>query len=149
MSELFTSSDPVVNATDLNFNSGAGGWGLGAPSFTGSPAPGTDILAGAGVGSSGTVIVPQLGSSMQQITGAAGSNGWNTNAPGTAAGIAAQNATATNAANATAASFGAVASTWYVRVIVGVLGIVIIAAGLKMLGAPVPIVGRVMPGPAH
>jgi hypothetical protein len=32
-----------IDATDLTLNAGKGGLGLGAPSFTGSPAPGTDI----------------------------------------------------------------------------------------------------------
>jgi hypothetical protein len=47
-----------IDATDLNFNTGSGGLGLGAPSFTGSPAPGTDIMPGATIGSAGQAVGP-------------------------------------------------------------------------------------------
>ncbi len=35
--------EPEIDATDITLNGGRGGLGLGAPSFTGEPAPGTDI----------------------------------------------------------------------------------------------------------
>lgn len=123
-----------IDATDISFVSGSGGLGLGSPSFTGSPAPGTDIpgltTSGGGDlhslptfnGGSNSSLTPigasTLPSPSQLLAGMGGSA-----APNDAVNV-----------STPVGSFGlSSAGNYFMRAMVMFVGIIFLGVGLNML----------------
>lgn len=149
-----------IDATDLNFNvGGAGSLGIGAPIDVSSPAPGTDIMPGAGVGSHGVLdtsggaftlpSVPSLGGGASSAVASPSNFGGDTAFTNAYSGAGANIGDLVTAGGTTApgsttvgehptggqVSITSKLSDWFVRAAIVILGFIFVAVGLRMFGS--------------